>query len=73
MSSVINVDPEILGGTPVFSGTRVPVEILFEYLAHGDTIDYFLEQYPSVARDQVRTLLNEAKQHATTTAAAASS
>lgn len=59
--SVINIDPQILGGTPVFNGTRVPVESLFDYLKRGRTIEYFLEQFPSVNREQVDQLLDEAK------------
>jgi uncharacterized protein (DUF433 family) len=51
-SSVIHSDPEILGGTPVFVGTRVPVRILFEFLAGGDSLDTFLDAYPSVSKDQ---------------------
>ena len=43
-------DPEVLAGTPVFLGTRVPVKTLFEYLADGLTLDYFLESFPSVSR-----------------------
>lgn len=50
-SDLINVDPSILGGTPVFKGTRVPVRVLFEYLADGLSLDYFLETFPSVTRD----------------------
>ena len=45
-------DPGILGGTPVFHGTRLPVSTLFEYLADGLSLDYFLETFPSVKRDQ---------------------
>ena len=52
--SVINRNPNILGGTPVFSGTRVPVRILMEYLETGDNLDEFLEQYPSQMRDRDR-------------------
>jgi uncharacterized protein (DUF433 family) len=51
-SSVIHSDPEILSGTPVFIGTRVPVQSLFDYLEGGDTVDEFLRQFPSVKRDQ---------------------
>lgn len=65
MSSVINIDPEILGGVPVFSGTRVPVESLFDYLKHGRNIEYFLEQFPSVQREQVESLLDDARANAT--------
>lgn len=61
MSSVVNVDPEILGGTPVFMGTRVPVESLFDHLKHGHSIEYFLHDFPSVSREQVEALLDEAK------------
>lgn len=50
---VINIDPEILGGTPVFFGTRVPVKNLFDYLETGDSIDVFLEDFEGVGREQV--------------------
>ena len=50
---VINIDPEILGGTPVFFGTRVPIKNLFDYLETGDSIEVFLEDFDSVSRDQV--------------------
>jgi uncharacterized protein (DUF433 family) len=46
----ITIDPEILGGTPVFSGTRVPVRTIFDYLADGCSLDEFLENFPSVRR-----------------------
>jgi len=55
--NVIKVDPEILGGTPVFNGTRVPIEILFDHLESGINIDGFLNDYPSVSREQVIELL----------------
>lgn len=61
MVSVISVDPEILSGTPVFRGTRVPIVALFDHLEGGYSIDYFLEEFPSVSRDQVRSLLEEAR------------
>ena len=54
--------PNIMGGTPVFAGTRVPVQTLIEYLAAGETIDDFLDGFPSVRRDQVIAFLEEAKQ-----------
>ena len=54
---IVNSDPEILGGTPVFSGTRVPIRSLFDHLEAGDSIDDFLEGFPSVRRDQVIALL----------------
>lgn len=50
---VINIDPDILGGTPVFFGTRVPIKNLFDYLETGDTIDIFLEDFEGVTRNQV--------------------
>jgi uncharacterized protein (DUF433 family) len=52
-TGVINIDAEILGGTPVFSGTRVPIKNLFDYLETGDTIEIFLEDFESVSRRQV--------------------
>ena len=61
MSSVVSTNPNVLGSTPVFAGTRVPVESLFDYLKHGRTIDYFLEQFPTVKREQVERLLDDAK------------
>ena len=54
---IIQADPEILGGTPVFTGTRVPIRSLFDHLEGGDSIDDFLEGFPSVRRDQVIALL----------------
>ncbi len=58
---LINKDPEILGGTPVFSGTRVPIRILIEYLEAGDRLDDFLESYPTVSRNQAIEVLERAK------------
>jgi uncharacterized protein (DUF433 family) len=55
-SPVIHSDPEILSGTPVFVGTRVPVHSLFDYLEGGDTLDEFLRQFPSVRREQATAL-----------------
>jgi uncharacterized protein (DUF433 family) len=60
--SVICRDPEVMGGTPVFCGTRVPVETLIEYLEAGDSIDEFLEGFPTVTRAQVIAFLEEAKE-----------
>ena len=56
-SEIFLSDPDILGGTPVFVGTRVPVQSLFEHLKAGDSIDDFLEGFPSVRRDQIIALL----------------
>jgi uncharacterized protein (DUF433 family) len=68
MSKVVHQDPEILGGEPVFRGTRVPVTSLFEHLEAGDSIEVFLDGFPSVTREQVITLLEESKAHALTQA-----
>jgi uncharacterized protein (DUF433 family) len=57
MSKVINIDPEILGGTPVFDGTRVPVKNLFDYLETGESIDQFLDDFEGVKREQVLKVL----------------
>ena len=54
---VINRDPEILGGTPVFAGTRVPVQTLVDYLTGGESLDDFLEGFPSVSREQAEAFL----------------
>ena len=54
-------DPEILEGTPVFRGTRVPVRVLMEHLEAGDTLDDFLDGFPSVSREQAIEFLEEAK------------
>ena len=59
--SVIASDPDILGGTPCFRGTRVPVDSLIDYLEAGDTLDEFLDNFPSVSRDAAITALEEAK------------
>ena len=52
MARVIHSDPEILGGTPVFVGTRVPVKILMDYLEAGDSLADFLDAFPTVTREQ---------------------
>jgi len=51
-SDIVHSDPNILGGTPVFVGTRVPIQSLFDYLEGGEPLDEFLRQFPSVKRDQ---------------------
>ena len=58
---VISRDPDVMGGTPVFAGTRVPVQTLLDYLEAGDSIDDFLDGFPSVTRDQVVQFLEQAK------------
>lgn len=57
---LITVSPDVLSGTPVFAGTRVPVQTLIEYLEGGDSIDDFLEGFPTVRREQVIAFLEEA-------------
>jgi len=69
MSNLITTNAKILGGTPVFTGTRVPIESLFDYLKRGRDIDYFLEQFPSVKREQVEHLLDDAKNQSVRTSA----
>lgn len=59
---VIHSDPEILGGTPVFVGTRVPFQNLLDYLEAGDPLDEFLDDFPSVTREQAVTALEQAKE-----------
>lgn len=59
---VINIDPEILGGTPVFFGTRVPIKNLFDYLETGETIEIFLEDFEGVSRSQVLRILEMSQQ-----------
>jgi uncharacterized protein (DUF433 family) len=56
----ISVNPEILGGTPVFLGTRVPVRILFEYIESGDNLGEFLEEFPSVSKELAIAALEQA-------------
>ncbi len=58
---IVHSDPDILGGTPVFVGTRVPVKSLFDYLEGGDTVDEFLTQFPSVKREQAVAALELAR------------
>jgi uncharacterized protein (DUF433 family) len=55
-------DPEVLGGTPVFAGTRVPIVSLFDYLEGGDTLDDFLRQFPSVSHEQALAMLETARE-----------
>jgi uncharacterized protein (DUF433 family) len=56
--SLITSDPKILNGTPVFKGTRVPIRTLFDYLADGLSLEYFLESFPSVTRRQAADVLH---------------
>ena len=61
MQSPVSVAPDILGGTPVFAGTRVPVQTLLDYLEAGESIDDFLGGFPSVKREQIVSFLEQAK------------
>lgn len=67
-SQAVHSDPETLGGTPVFVGTRVPVQSLFDYLQAGDTLDEFLRQFPSVRREQAIQVLEFARETLLTSA-----
>lgn len=58
--SVVHRDPNILGGTPVFRGTRVPIQALFDYIEAGDPLERFLDHFPSVRREQAIAALEEA-------------
>jgi uncharacterized protein (DUF433 family) len=58
---VVSRDPDVMGGAPVFCGTRVPVQTLLDYLEGGESIDQFLEGFPSVTREQVIAFLEQAR------------
>ncbi|MCL5801204.1 MAG: DUF433 domain-containing protein [Gammaproteobacteria bacterium] len=58
---IISISPDVMGGTPVFAGTRVPIQTLLDYLEGGETIDNFLEGFPTVTREQVVAFLEQAK------------
>jgi uncharacterized protein (DUF433 family) len=62
--SVVSRNVEVMGGTPVFRGTRVPVQTLLDYLEAGDSIDAFLEGFPTVSRAQVIAFMEEARDRA---------
>lgn len=64
MSSVIQIDKEIMGGTPTFKGTRVPIQTLFDYIEGDETIEEFLEDFPTVTKEQVIQLLEQLKNQA---------
>jgi uncharacterized protein (DUF433 family) len=72
MDDVIVKNPKILGGTPCFAGTRVPVKSLFDHLEGGYNIEYFLTQFPSVKREQVMAILENSRQYAENEATVAS-
>lgn len=58
---IVTSSKEVMGGTPVFAGTRVPIQTLIDYLTGGETIDDFLEGFPTVSREQVIAFLEEAE------------
>ena len=66
--SVVHSNPNISGGTPVFRGTRVPVQSLFDYLEGGETLDEFVRQFPSVSKEQARAALSLARDYIVTRA-----
>lgn len=61
MDRVIQIDPDVQGGTPCFAGTRVPVKSLFDYLARNRSLDYFLQQFPTVKREQAMAVIEHAE------------
>lgn len=61
----INIDPEIMSGTPVFAGTRVPIQNLFDYIEGGDDLSEFLDDFPSVTKEAALSVLKMAKQSLT--------
>ncbi|NNJ24400.1 DUF433 domain-containing protein [Alienimonas chondri] len=67
-AEVVRVDPDVLGGTPVFPGTRVPVETLFAYLQEGHRVEDFRADFPSVTREQAEAVLDWAGRHIATAA-----
>ena len=70
-AAVVHSDPDILGGTPVFRGTRVPFRNLIDYLERGHTVDEFLDDFPTVTRDQVTSSLEAAHEALTVRARSA--
>lgn len=68
--TVVHSDPELMGGTPVFVGTRVPLQHLFDYLEAGDSLDEFLESFPTVTREQAIAALEIAREAVSAVASA---
>ncbi len=62
----INIDPETMGGTPVFTGTRVPIQTLFDYIEGGDDLNEFLDDFPSVSKEAAIQVLEMTKKSLTT-------
>jgi uncharacterized protein (DUF433 family) len=67
-NAVVVIDPEIMSGEPCFAGTRVPVRALLDYIEGGETLDEFLEQYPTVSRKQAVAFLEQGSQRLLATA-----
>lgn len=65
INKLINIDPEIMSGTPVFNGTRVPIYILFDYIEGGEPLSEFLKNYPSVSHEQAVSVLDLAEKYVT--------
>ena len=61
MEEAIEIDPEKLGGTPCFKGTRVPIKNLFDYLEEGETVEEFINDFPPISHQQVERILEQAK------------
>ena len=68
-TSIVSISVDVMGGTPVFTGTRVPIQTFLDYLKAGESIDDFLDGFPSVSRAQVIALLEEAGKQLVSTAA----
>ncbi len=68
-SQIISISPEIMGGTAVFAGTRVPIQTFLDYLKAGESIDDFLAGFPTVTKEQAISLLAEAEKQLTTSVA----
>ena len=66
---IISCNPDVMSGTPVFAGTRVPIQTLLDYIEGGDSIDVFLDGFPTVKREQVIAFLDEATKRMLATAA----
>ncbi|MBI5475391.1 MAG: DUF433 domain-containing protein [Ignavibacteriales bacterium] len=63
--NIINIDREILGGTPVFNGTRVPIQALFDYIENNETLEEFLKNFPTVSKENALTVLHIAEKFLT--------
>ena len=64
MDTIIQIDPQVMGGTPVFKGTRVPIQTLFDYIEGGESIEAFIDDFPTVIKVHVIQLLEQLKDQA---------